>query len=130
MVSTYMIRKNADEPMLPMAETKLVVKQKERGQTQWASGLGVMTLPLQGRDRRFNSALAHLLDLQVFFSDQTIIRASFSCGYDESFSRHSDIFSQDVPQYVGACYTWLSSHPDRVHPILFDPHLELQQDRQ
>ena len=34
---------------------------------KWASGLGVMTLPLQGRDRQFNSGLAHLPDLPVFF---------------------------------------------------------------
>ena len=27
--------------------------------TLWAGGLGVLTLPLQGKDRRFNSASAH-----------------------------------------------------------------------
>ena len=34
---------------------------------KWASGLGVMTLPLQGRDRQFNSGLAHLSHLLILF---------------------------------------------------------------
>lgn len=47
------------EKVMTLRIAEPVVLCQASGNTTWASGLGVMTLPLRGKGRRFESGLAH-----------------------------------------------------------------------